>query len=154
MIKLGLLLTVYVCLSIVALFISSFTINAWIIYGLILLPFYGATLLWGWVFALKNRDKTGQVSYRLWSLVLGLQAALLLTSPGNCFGVKQNSRCYSNFQILFGNVPRTGSSKQPHWYLVEDAFWLFLAAYCVAVIVSLIKTSVVDQHENETESEL
>lgn len=35
-----------------------------------------------------------------------------------------------------------GFSSAPHWTLVEDAFWAFLAAYAIALIIGLWKTTI------------
>lgn len=77
---------------------------------------------------------------------MALQLATILTSPGNCFGAKQGDRCYSNLQVLAGNVSRTGQNNVSHWRLVEDAFPGFVIAYDVAMIVGLWRVSVVRSH--------
>jgi hypothetical protein len=140
MIRLGWALTLYFCLSFILFLFTSNTINGGIVYLFLLLPFYGAVLLGWWIFVWKNRTKTGQINYWIWGIVLVLQVLTILVSPGNCFGAKQNARCYSNFQILIGDAPRTGPSNTPHWTLIEDAFLGLVPAYAVAVLVGLIST--------------
>lgn len=144
MIKLGWVLTVYFCLSFILFFAASNTINGGIVYLFLLLPFYIIILIGWWFFVLLNRTKQARIDYRIWGLVLALQIATLLVSPGNCFGTKQGARCYSNVQILIENIPRTGPSEAPHWTLVEDSFFGFVVAYVVAVWrgLSLIEKSV------------
>ena len=142
MIKLGWILTIYICLSFILFLTISFTIDGWIIYLLLLLPFYLVVLLTSWFFIIQNHDKTGQIKYWIWSIVLALQALTILASPGNCYGTKQGARCYSNLQILLSDVPRTGPSSAPHWVLIENAFLGFLAAYGLALVISILSTSV------------
>lgn len=148
MMKLGWALTVYLGLSFVLFLIQSNTISGWSIYLFLLLPFYGIILVLGWSWVWKNRTQKAKIKYWIWGVVLVLQGATILTSPGNCFGVKQGSRCYSNLQILLGDVPKTGFSSSPHWTLVEDAFLGFLLAYGVALVIGLLQTSVVNRLDN------
>jgi hypothetical protein len=143
MMKLGWALTVYICLSFVLFLIRSNTISGAILYFFLLLPFYGVVLVAGWSWVWKNRAKTAKIKHWIWGIVLMLQGATVLTSPGNCFGIKQGSRCYSNLQILLGDVPNTGFSNSPHWTLVEDAFLGFLLAYGVVLVVGLTQIRVV-----------
>lgn len=143
MVKLGWALTVYLCLSFTLFLTTSNTIIGGIIYFFLLLPFYGVVLLGWWVWVWKNRTKTAKIKYWIWSIVLVLQISTILASPGNCFGAKQGTRCYSNLQILLSDVPSTGPSSSPHWNQVEDAFLGLLAAYGVALVVGLSRTSIV-----------
>ncbi|NJK52010.1 MAG: hypothetical protein HC936_02840 [Leptolyngbyaceae cyanobacterium SU_3_3] len=142
MFKFGWILTVYLCLSFALFLITSYTIAAWIIYLFLLPPFYGVVLRGCWVWIWKNRTLTAKIKYWIWGIVLVLQIATILASPGNCFGVKQGAQCYSNLQILLSDVPRTGPSNSPHWKQVEDAFLGLLAAYGVALVVGLLRTSI------------
>lgn len=142
MIKLGWALTVYLGLSFMVFLVMSNTINGWIIYFLLLLPFYGIVLLGWWIFIWRNHTKIARIKYWILSIVLVLQVATIVTSPGNCYGVKQGARCYSNLQILIGNVPSTGPSNSVHWNLVEDGWMGILAAYGVAFAIGLLSTSV------------
>jgi hypothetical protein len=142
MIKLGQVLTVYIFLSFILFLTTSFTITGWIIYGILLLPFYATILLVSWLTVWQNRTKTAQIKYWIWGIVLVLQVATILASSGNCYGVKQGARCYSNIQILLGNVPRNGSSNLPHWQQIEDAFPKLLLAYGASVVVALATTSI------------
>lgn len=141
MVKLGWVLTVYLCLSFILFVATSNTINGAITYFLLLLPFYGIVLLGWWIFIWRNHTKIARIKYWIWSIVLVLQFVTILTSPGNCYGVKQGARCYSNLQILLGNVPITGYSNSLHWKLVEDAWTGMLAAYGVALVIGLLSTS-------------
>ena len=143
MFKLGWVLTVYLCLSFAIFLITSNTITGGIIYLFLLLPFYGVVLIGCWVWVWKNRTQAAKIKCWIWGIVLVLQVATILASPGNCFGVKQGApRCYSNLQILLSDVPSTGSSSSPHWNQVEDAFLGFLAAYGVALVMGLSRTSI------------
>ena len=153
MVKLGWLLTIYICLSLAIFLSTSNTINGWIIYGLLLLPFYATILLCGWIHILQNRAQKKRMKYWIWSIALTLQGATILASPGNCFGVKQGDRCYSNLQIWFGNVPSLGPSNIPHWKLVEDAFIGLLIAYGVAVVLGLSRTLKASSIQDATESD-
>jgi hypothetical protein len=153
MVKLGWALTVYLFLSFALFLTTSNTIGGWIIYLFLLLPFYGIVLLGWWFFVLQNSTKTAKIKYWIWSIILVLQIATILTSPGNCFGIKQGNRCYSNLQILLGDVPSTGPSSSPHWNEVEDAFLGLLAAYGVALVVGLSRTSVAKSINNVTTEE-
>ncbi len=143
MVKLGWAFTVYLCFSFALFITTSNTITGGIIYLFLLLPFYGVVLLglWGW--AWKNRTKTAKIKYWIWGIVLALQIATILASPGNCFGAKQGARCYSNLQVLLSDVPSAGPSSSPHWNQVEDAFLGLLAAYGVALGVGLSRISTV-----------
>jgi hypothetical protein len=141
MIKLGWLLTIYLCLSFFLFFITSNTIYGWIAYFFLLL-ICGPVLLWCWAFIWENRTKRAQVKWWIWSIVLALQLATILVAPGNCYGFKQGNRCYSNLQILVGNVPRTGASDSTHWQFVEDIFLILVAVYGMAVLIGVLSTSV------------
>ncbi len=153
MIKLGWALTVYLCLSFALFITTSNTILGGIVYLFLLLPFYGIVLVGWWSFVWQNRTETAKIKYWIGGIVLVLQVATILASPGNCFGVKQGNRCYSNLQILLSDVPSTGSSSSPHWNQVEDAFLGLLAAYGVALVVGLSRTSVVKSINNVTTKE-
>jgi len=137
MVKLGWALTAYLFLSFILFLSASNTIAGGIIYLFILLPFYGIVLLGAWLFIGRNRTKTARIKYRIWIIVLALQVATILVSPGDCYGFKQGDRCYSNLQILISG------RNLPHWKLVEDAFLGFVLAYGVAVVVALFSTSFV-----------
>ena len=145
MVKLGWLLTVYLCLSLGLFIAASFTINGAIIYIFILPQFYGAVLLWWWLRVWQNRTKVGNLKQWIWHIVLALQILAMLVSPGNCFGAKQGDRCYSNLQILVSDVSRTGPNLAPHWTFVEDAFPGLVLAYGVAIVVGLKNVSIVEK---------
>jgi hypothetical protein len=140
MIKLGFLLTLYLCLSFGLFLVTSFTVTAGILYLFLLLPFYGLLLLICWSVIWLNRSQTAKIKWGIWSLVLVLQIATILASPGNCYGVKQGDRCYSNLQVIVSNLPRTGPNSAPHWQLVEDAFPALLAGYGVALVIGVRQT--------------
>lgn len=148
MVKLGVMLTIYICLSFILFLATSFTITGWIAYQFLLLPFYAVVLLGWWFFVWLNRTKTARIRCWIWSIVLALQVATILVAPGNCYGLKEGARCYSNLQILIGNVPSTGPSNSLHWELVEDAFLGLLAAYGVSLVVGLSGTSVAKSINN------
>ena len=137
MIKFGLALTTYFCLSVVLFLITSNTIIGVIVYFFLLLPFYVIALAWLWTIVGQNRTKTLRIKYWIWSLVLALQIATILVAPGNCFRAKEGAPCYSNLQILFGNAPNSGPSDIPHWTLIEHAFPGLVVAYGVSVLVGL-----------------
>ncbi|MGB3491114.1 MAG: hypothetical protein WBA57_00185 [Elainellaceae cyanobacterium] len=139
MVKLGLLFTAYLFVSLGIFFVMSNTINGGIIYLFLLLPFYGAVLLTSWIVIWQRRTQRARVQWSIWGLVLALQIAVVFTSPGNCFGTKQGDRCYSNLQIVAGSAARTGANQLPHWTIVEDAFPFFVIAYDVAIAVGLRK---------------
>ncbi|MBD2341757.1 hypothetical protein H6G64_32995 [Calothrix sp. FACHB-156] len=140
MIKFGLGFTAYILFSFSLFLAASNTISGGIVYLFLLLPFYGVVLLLTWLFIANNRTKTVKIKYRVWGIVLALQLATLLTSPGNCYGVKQGSRCYSNLQVLIENIPRTEYSNLPHWTLVEDAFLGILLGYAIALLWGILST--------------
>jgi hypothetical protein len=142
MIKLGLLLTIYLCLSFSLFLTTSFTVTAGILYLFLLLPFYGILCLCCWIYIWQNRSKTAKLKPWIWGIVLVLQIFTMLTSPGNCYGVKQGDRCYSNLQVLISNLPREGPNNVPHWQLVEDVFPGLLAAYGMALLAAILKTKV------------
>lgn len=145
MVKFGLGFTAYILFSFSLFLAASNTISGGIVYLFLLLPFYGVVLLLTWIFIAKNRTRTVKIKYKIWGIVLLLQLAALLTSPGNCYGVKQGSRCYSNLQVLIENIPRTGYSNLPHWTLVEDAFLGFLLGYAIALLWGILSTK---NHDN------
>ena len=149
MIKLGLALTAYFLISFLLFFITSNTIIGAIVYLFLLLPICAAMLLGWWILALQNRTKAVRINYQIWGVVLALQIATMLVSPGNCFGAKQGDRCYSNLQILIGGAPRSGSSSLVHWRFVEDSFYGLAAAYGAAVLVG-----VVNAHKSMRERDL
>jgi hypothetical protein len=142
MIKLGLLLTIYLCLSFGLFLTTSFTVTAGILYLFLLLPFYGILWLGCWIYIWQNRSKTAKLKRWIWGLVLTLQIVTILASPGNCYGVKKGDRCYSNLQVLIGNLAKEGPNTAPHWQLLEDAFPGFLAAYGAALLAAVLKTKV------------
>ena len=114
LIKLGCLFSGYLCLSLVIFFGVSNTVLSGIFYIFFLLPLYGVVLLGAWYFIWRYRTRRARVKWWIWGVVLGLQIATLLASPGNCYNVKQGDRCYSNLQILVSDMPPTGhGSKMP-----------------------------------------
>lgn len=142
MLDLGWIFTLYVFFSLALFFATSFTILGWIIYGLFLLPAYAIILLVWWLVVWENRDRKARLRPWLWVIVLLLQAAAILASPGHCYGWKQGSRCYSNLQVLVGHAPRGGgSAKIPHWTVVEDNFHTLVLAYGASLAVALAGTS-------------
>jgi len=145
----GLVLTAYIFLSLILFLTTSFTITGWIVYGLLLLPFYATILLVSWLMIWQNRTKAARIKYWIWSIVLVLQVATILASPGNCYGVKHGASCYSNIQILLGNVPRNGFSNIPHWKQIEDAFSGLLLAYGASVVVGLATTSITEEPKHD-----
>ncbi len=142
MIKFGVLLTIYLCLSFLLFLTTSFTVAAGILYLFLLLPFYGILWLGCWIFIWQNRSKTAKLKPWIWGIVLVLQIVTMLTAPGNCYGFKKGDRCYSNLQVLVSNLAREGPNTAPHWHLVEDAFPGLLAAYGVALLAAILKTKV------------
>ncbi|MGD1942842.1 MAG: hypothetical protein ACFB0G_16165 [Leptolyngbyaceae cyanobacterium] len=139
------MLTAYCSVSFALFAIISNTLMGGLVYLFLLLPIYGLSVLAGWIFVWQYWGKTVQIKRRYWSVVLALQTLTCLTSPGNCFGVKQGDRCYSNLQILVGQASRSGMNTAPHWPLVEDAFYGLAIAYSIALIVSLVKTLTVKE---------
>jgi hypothetical protein len=138
MINLGWALTGYFCLSFVLFLALSNTIAGGIFYIFLLLPFYALVLLFWWIYVWSNRTRSARPKYWTWILVLVLQIATILTSPGNCYMFKQGANCYSNLQVIFGGVPRIGPSSAPHWKAAEDAFIVSLVAYGAAVVLGLV----------------
>lgn len=136
----ALTLTAYCSVSFVLFAIMSNTLMGGLVYLFLFLPLYGLSVVAGWVFAWQYWSKTVRFRSGYWGSVLTLQILTCLTSPGNCFGVKQGDRCYSNLQILVGQASRSGMNTVPHWPLVEDAFYGLAIAYSAALIVSLVKT--------------
>lgn len=153
MMKMGWVLTVYVSLSFFLFLAQSNTIIGGIIYLFLLLPFYGLALVAGWSWVWKNRTKKAKIKWWIWSIVWVLQGVTILTSPGNCFEGNQDSRCYSNLQILLGDAPNIGPSNSPHWTLVEDAFLVFLLAYGAAFVMALVQTTAVNNLSNNPPGE-
>lgn len=100
MIKFGLVLTLYFCLSAVLFLIASPTIISVIICLVLLYPLYAIALAWLWTIVLQNRTKTLRIKYWIWSIALALQVVTILISPGNCFRAKEGAPCYSNLQIF------------------------------------------------------
>lgn len=143
LVKLGLLLTAYLCLSLIVFFLTSNTIIGAIVYFYLLLPLYGVVLLGGWVFIWQHRTQAARVRWWIWIVILALQIGVILSSPGNCYGAKQGDRCYSNLQILAGNASRSGSNDSPHWKLVEDSFPAWVIAYDIALGMGVRRISVV-----------
>jgi hypothetical protein len=138
MVKIGLFFTAYIVFSFSLFLAAANTIRGGIVYLFLLLPFYGVVLLTTWIFISNNHtQKVLKIKSKIWSIVLLLQIATLLTSPGNCYGVKQGSRCYSNLQMLIENIPRTGDSNLSHWKLVDDAFFGLLLGYGVSLLLGM-----------------
>ncbi|MEM8612681.1 MAG: hypothetical protein AAGF93_11735 [Cyanobacteria bacterium P01_H01_bin.105] len=143
--KLSLLLTVYMGLSF-ALFLGiSNTLLGGIVYLFWLLPLYGALLLGVWILALRHRQKLARIKIWLWLVIGILQIATLLTSPGNCYGVKQGDRCYSNLQIVASDVSRAGPNDVAHWQLVEDAFPGLAIAYGLSLAAGISTITYVEK---------
>jgi hypothetical protein len=132
-------LTGYVLVSFVLFLATSFTTLGWILYVLILLPIYAVIVLARWLSLGRNHGDRVRTRIWIWPVVLVLQVAVLLTSPGNCYGWSQGDRCYSNLQIVMGQAPRSGPSKLARWKPVENSFHLFILAYgaSLALAVSL-----------------
>lgn len=143
--KISLLLTAYMGLSF-ALFLGiSNTLIGGIVYLFWLLPLYGALLLGIWILAFRHRQKLARMKVWLWLVIGVLQMATLLTSPGNCYGVKQGDRCYSNLQILASDVSRTGPNDATHWSLIEDGFAGLAIAYGLTLAAGIATTTYVEK---------
>jgi hypothetical protein len=138
----GFLLTGYCLLSLVLFLATSFTTLGWIIHGFILIPLYGLVVLIWWLVAAQIPARTVRLRRGLWAVVLVLQLATILASPGNCYAWKQGNRCYSNLQVLMGRAPAGGSSRAPHWSLVENNFHTMALAYGASVVLAVSCTSV------------
>jgi hypothetical protein len=145
LVKLGWLFATYLCCSFVVFLLLSNTLLGGIIYIFFLLPFYGVTLLWVAYFVWCHRTQRARVQWWIWGIILALQIATMLASPGNCYGVKQGDRCYSNLQILVGSAASTGPNQVPHWTVIEDSFPGLVMAYGAALIVGLAKVSITDK---------
>lgn len=142
MVKLGWALTVYIFVSFILFLITSFTSLGWITYGLMLLPIYAIILLVWWLIVWQNHTRGARIRYWIWSIVLVLQVATILASPGNCYGWSQGANCYSNLQMFLGNVPRNEPSKISHWKPIENNFPTLILAYGLSVAVALLSTSI------------
>ncbi|OKH13783.1 hypothetical protein [[Limnothrix rosea] IAM M-220] len=138
--KLGLAWTAYLILSFAIFLGLSNTLHAAIAYIFLLAPFYGVIGIIGGAISLKNRHKIPIFNRVIWIIIFILQSLISLTAAGNCYNFKQGSPCYSNLQILIGNAPRFGASDIPHWIIVEHAFFGFLAAYAVALVMGVWST--------------
>ncbi len=143
MVKFGWSLTAYLCLSALLFLITSNTLLGGIVYIFFILPIFAVLGLGWWIVVWRNPQGRVRLKYWLWAIVLGLQVVTIAVSPGNCFGVKQGDRCYSNLQIVLTNLERNGPNQAEHWPLVEDAFPGFALAYTVALVVAV---SSVEKH--------
>lgn len=148
-VKFGWAVTVYLVLSFILFLTTSFTMMGWIIYLFLLLPIYSIILLGLCFFVWRNRSKSIQVKCWIWQIVLVLQLATIIVSPGNCYGFTQGDRCYSHLQILAGGAPNQGFSATPipHWKIVEDSFLGVTVAYGVALTIGIFSSSLVENEE-------
>ncbi len=138
--KLGFAWTAYLILSFVIFLVVSNTMHAAIAYIFLLGPFYCVIWVFGMGKSLKHRHKIPIFSRFIWIVIFILQALVSLTAAGNCYNFKQGSPCYSNLQILVGNAPSFGASNIIPWKIVEHAFFGFLIAYAVALILGVWST--------------
>ncbi len=147
MVKFGWSLTAYLCLSAVLFLVASNTILGGIIYLFLIFPIYAAIGLGWWIVVWRNPQGTVRLNRWLWAIAIGLQILTIATSPGNCFGVKQGDRCYSNLQILLTNLERSGANQAEHWPLVEDAFPGVAIAHAVALAIAV---SAMEKHSRSS----
>lgn len=118
----------------------AFTSQAWIIYFLTLLPFYGAGLVLLVVLVL-GRPKNSQrlIRYRKVFLlpILFFQLLVLLTSPASCYGWSQGLDCYSFIQSRIDVIKPTldEAANPPHWQSLEAVFPLALILYIASIVL-------------------
>jgi hypothetical protein len=138
----GWALTGYLVLSLIILLATSFTTLGWIIHGLILLPIFSIVLVVWWLIASQTRTSRVRVRWWTWALVLLLQVATILVSPGNCYGWSQGKGCYSNLQILMGRAPRTGPAEASPWKPIASHVHSVALAYAACVVLAVSSTSI------------
>lgn len=141
----GWALTGYLFVSLVLLFATSFTTLGWIIHGLILLPIFSIVVIVWWWIAGQNPAGRVRVRYWIWAIVLVLQVATILVSPGNCYGWNQGKSCYSNLQIVMGRAPATGPGTTPAWKPLASNVHTVALAYAVSVVVAVASTSIASE---------
>lgn len=127
----------YILFSTILFMGSSFTMLAWIVYLLFLLPFYGGLLIG--VLALTSRYRGHRLQVRSSFAIITVIAQMLavITSPGNCYGFKQGNQCYSLAQVWWGNVGEISFQNQPpHWTVIEQAFYPLLAIHIAMLVVT------------------
>lgn len=94
----------YVLLSFLFCISVSFTIAAWIIYFVVLAPFYLICLIYVISIAVNKRHSRVRLHKPSFLLLLSVQGMVVLASPASCYGWKQGQACYSLIQALFVNI--------------------------------------------------
>lgn len=138
----GWALTAYLLISLIVLFATSFTTLGWIIHGLILLPIFLIVLVVWWLIAGQTRASRVRIRSWTWAIVLLLQVATILVSPGNCYGWSQGKSCYSNLQILMNQAPATGPGKMAPWTSIGSHVHTVALAYAGSVVLAVASTSI------------
>lgn len=121
-------LTLYSLISLALFLSAAFTGAAWIVYGLVLMPFYLCCLLYTINLYLKYPHSKIGFANSFWYAILGAQLFALLTSPADCRGWHQGNTCYSFIQR---NIDV--SLDRAHWTTVENLFPIALLSYLIGI---------------------
>jgi hypothetical protein len=140
----AILFSLYVVVSTVLCFGVANTIGAAIFYLPLVVPLYGLSLVMMLVLGITKRRHAIRFSRSLVYCVLGLQALMVLSSPANCFGMKQGDPCYSFVQLWFVRLFTTETVETMHltvlhWTWIEQSFPVFVLLYVGTFITLLIR---------------
>jgi hypothetical protein len=140
------LFTLYVLISLAIYFTASFTIPAWIIYFLFIIPFYFLCILYLIIFSLEHRQKKIKYRRSLVFLSIIFQFLSILPMPTSCYGWKQGKSCYSFIQTHLTQADLTSFKNSPaHWSFIESMLVPTLMVYVVSVVVFLATLQIQEQ---------
>ena len=76
----------------------------------------------------------------IWTMILPLQLAIMVVSPGNCYGWKQGKVCYSNIQLWVEHLPRDTTLNVPYWVIGDGVFvGIFLIMIYAALLFFAVR---------------
>jgi hypothetical protein len=132
----------YALFSFIGCLTVSFTSLAWIVYFLIIAPFYLLCITYVVVAVWSNCNSTIWLRRSILYVVFLFQGLMVLSSPGSCYGWSQGQLCYSLVQTLFVDTVshediRTLATQVPHWSIVESAFPVMIGLYILAMALFL-----------------
>jgi hypothetical protein len=121
-------LTLYSLISLAIFLSAAFTGAAWIVYGLVLMPFYLCCVVYAISLYLKYPHGKIGFANSFWYTIVGSQLFVILTSPADCRGWHQGNTCYSFIQTYIDSSP-----VRSHWTTVENLFPIALLSYLIAI---------------------
>lgn len=108
-------------------------------------------LLACWYFVRRTKKWSQNVRLRrwIWSPILILQLAAIVTSPADCSGWKQGTQCQSKLNVMIRENKIPSRVIVPQWLLVLDSFYLaYVASYAAMLMVASIPVRNITSEED------